>query len=158
MSDLERNEYISLPSLTRKTAMLLALASFLRVSELAAIDFQSLNFSESCAKFSLLKPRKAQHNEPLQTISIPSLTETICCPVNTLKAYVERTASLRKNSNINQIFISVIAPHGGVTANTISRWIRTSLKESGVDTSVFNAHSTRGAAASKALASGIPVN
>jgi hypothetical protein len=57
--------------------------------------------------------------------------------------------ALRKNTNINQLFISVIAPHGGVTANTMSRWIRISLKEFGVDTSVFNAHSTRGAAAAK---------
>jgi hypothetical protein len=51
-----------------------------------------------------------------------------------------------KGSSNNELFISVIAPHGGVTANPMSRWIRTSLKESGVDKSVFNVHSTRGAA------------
>ena len=43
---------------------------------------------------------------------------------------------------------------GGVTTNTMSRWIRISLKEFGVETSVFNAHSTRGAVAAKASASG----
>ncbi|KAK4003501.1 hypothetical protein OUZ56_005261 [Daphnia magna] len=158
MAQLGKNESISFPSLTRKTATLLALASLLRVSELAAINFQSINFSEESVKFSLLKPRKAQHSGPLQTISIPAIPEEDCCPVHALKAYVKLTGPFRGNSNINQLFISVISPHGGVTANTISRWIRITLKESGVDTSVFSAHSTRGAAASKASAAGISID
>lgn len=134
MAQLGKHEFIPFPSLTRKTVTLLALASLLRVSELAAINFQSINFSERSVKFSLLKPRKAQHSGPLQTISIPAIPEEDCCPVHALKAYVELTGPFRYNSNINQLFISVISPHGGVMANTISRWIRNSLKELGVDT------------------------
>ena len=137
---------------------MLALASLLRVSELAAIDFQSIQFSEGDVKFVLLQPRKAQHGGPLQTITIPSLSDPDCCPVQALKAYVNRTAPLRENSNINQLFISFISPHGGVTSNTMSRWIRLSLKLSGVNTAVFKAHSTRGAAASKASASGASID
>ncbi|KZS18169.1 Uncharacterized protein APZ42_015730 [Daphnia magna] len=71
MAQLGKNKFIPFPSLTRKTATLLALASLLRVSELAAINFQSINFSERSVKFSLLKPRMAQHSGPWQTISIP---------------------------------------------------------------------------------------
>ena len=81
--------------------------------------------------------------------------------MNLRKTYIKKHQSeraLRKNTNINQLFISVLAPHGGVTANKMSRWIRISLKEFGIDTSVFNAHSTRGAAAAKASASGISVD
>jgi hypothetical protein len=52
--------FISVTSLTKKTAVLLALESQLRVSELIAIDFQSAVFSENDIKFTLLKPRKAQ--------------------------------------------------------------------------------------------------
>jgi hypothetical protein len=84
---------------------LLALASLLRVSELVAINFHSIQFSESDVNFNLLKPRKAQHGEPLQTITIPSLSDPNCCPVQALKAYVNRTTPLRENSNINQLFI-----------------------------------------------------
>jgi hypothetical protein len=40
----------------------------------------------------------------------------------------------------------------------MSGWIRSSLKAAGVDTTVFKAHSTRGAAASKALASGLSLD
>jgi hypothetical protein len=60
MSKLGNNMFISVTSLTKKTAVLLALASQLRVSELIAIDFQSAVFSENDIKFTLLKPRKAQ--------------------------------------------------------------------------------------------------
>ena len=41
--------------------------------------------------------------------------------------------------------------------STIGRWIKEQLKEAGIDTSTFSAHSTRGAAASKAAASGISI-
>lgn len=157
MSKLGDNMFISLPSLTKKTAVLLALASLLRVSELAAIDFQSVVFSEDDVKFTLLKPRKAQHGGPLQSVSIPSLSDADCCPVQALKTYVNRTIPLRE-PNIKQLFVSTIAPHAGVTGNTMSKWIRSALQISGVDTSMFKAHSTRGAAASKAAASGISVD
>jgi hypothetical protein len=151
------NSSLTLSSLTKKSVTLLALASLLRVSELAAIDFHSVIFSVHGVKFTLLKPRKAQHGGPLQSFSIPFLSEANCRPVQALKAYVDRTVSIRQ-TNIKQLFVSTIAPHSGVTGNTISRWIRSALDASGVDTSVFKAHSTRRAAASKASALGISVD
>lgn len=154
MSKLGNNAFIPLPSLTKKTAVLLALASLLRVSELAAIDYQSVIFSEDDVKFTLLRIRKSQRGGPLQSVIIPKLLDANCCPVQALKAYVDRTSTIRE-SNIKQLFVSTIAPHAGVTANTMSKWIRSALNVSGVDTSIFKAHSTRGAAASKASASGI---
>ena len=115
MATLGSNDYLSLSWLTKKTAVLLALASLLRVSELVAISFRSIQFSENDVKFVLLKPRKAQHGGPLQTFTIPSLADPDCCPVQALKAYINRMAPLRENSNINQLFISFIVPHGGET-------------------------------------------
>lgn len=105
-------------------------------------------------KFSLLKPRKAQHSGPLQSILIPSLLDLGCCPVDAARSYVDATASFRNYSNINSLFVSFNKPHRNVTPNTISGWIRSSLTAAGVDTSIFSAHSTRGAAASKAFAAG----
>lgn len=157
MSKLGNDPSTTLSLLTKKAAVLLALASLLRVSELVAIDLHSVFFSENGIKFTLLKLRKAQHGGPLQSIFIPSLSNVDCCPVQALKVYIDRTASIR-DPNINKLFVSTIAPHAGVTANTMSRWIRSALELSGEDTSVFKAHSTRGAAASKASASGISVD
>ena len=44
-----------------------------------------------------------------------------------------------------------------MSSSTIGRWIKDQLKEAGIDTSIFSAHSARGAAASKAMAQGIPI-
>ena len=158
LSALGENRSLAISVLTRKTVMLLALASLLRVSELASINLSSIIFSNSGVTFTLLKPRKAQHNWPLQSIVIPGLPDSACCPVEAIRVYVDRTATHRNDTNINSLFISFISPHGNVTANTISGWIRSALASSRIDTSLFKAHSTRGAAASKALASGMSVD
>ena len=54
-----------------------------------------------------------------------------------------------ENNLWNQCGISV--------ESTIGRWIKDQLKEAGIDTSILSAHSTRGAAGSKAFANGVPL-
>lgn len=82
--------------------VLLALASLLHVSELVTINFHSIQFSES--DFFLLKSSKAQHGGPLQTITIPSLSDPNCCSVQALKAYVNCTAPLRVYRTLSDIY------------------------------------------------------
>ena len=72
------------------------------------------------------------------------------CVVELLRAYIERTASLRKSTK--QLLICYVVPHGPASKDTISRWIRQTMKDAGIDTSVFKPHSTRGAATSAAKA------
>ena len=43
------------------------------------------------------------------------------------------------------------------TADTLARWIKSVLRSSSIDTSVFKAHSVRSASSSHAYASGVPV-
>lgn len=158
LSSLGDNLSLPLATLTRKATVLLALASLLRVSELVSISLPSISFLNGEMKFTLLAPRKAQHAGPLQSIMIPGLPEENCCPVKAVKAYIDCTSQFRNDTNRNVLFVSLISPHGKVTANTMSGWIRTCLGMCGVDTSVFKAHSTRGAAASKAAKLGISVD
>ncbi len=56
------------------------------------------------------------------------------------------------------VFIALVSPFREVSSNTISRWIKCFIGSAGVDTSVFSAHSTRGAAASKAATSGLSID
>ena len=55
------------------------------------------------------------------------------------------------------LFISYKKPHERVTVQTIGRWIRYTLQEAGVDTSIYKAHSTRAAATSAANRKGVPI-
>lgn len=65
---------------------------------------------------------------------------------------------LRNEEDSRPLFIATIKPHKPVTGSSIGRWIKIVLDEEGVDPSKFKAHSTQGAAASKAVRSGIPVD
>jgi hypothetical protein len=157
VASLGENSSLPLSKLSHKTAVLLALASLLRVSKIGPINFQSSLFFSSGVNLTLLKPRKAQQSGTLQSIFIPSLREpaVACCPVEAIKAYADATAPHRNLSNINSLFISCNKPHRNITLKTMSGWIRSSLAVPGIDTSVFSAHSTRGASVSKAFAAGI---
>ena len=65
-----------------------------------------------------------------------------------LNEYIDRTANLRKT---DRLFIGIQEPHKGVTKSTISRWVKNTLKEAGIDTEIYSAHSTRSAGTSKAV-------
>ena len=77
------------------------------------------------------------------------------CPVVTLEEYISKTRSLRKECS--QLFISFIRPHGPVTSSTIARWLKEVLRNAGIDTEIFKAHSVRGASTSMAARLGVTV-
>jgi len=80
------------------------------------------------------------------------------CPVTTLQAYELKTREFRNLGNSEgktTLFLSWIGKHDPVTSSTIAQWLKTCLQEAGIDTGVFKAHSTRGAATSKAVWSGV---
>lgn len=54
--------------------------------------------------------------------------------------------------------VSNIAPYRPVSATTIASLIKSHMERAGVDTNVFSAHSTRGAAASKVVALGVTID
>ncbi len=71
---------------------------------------------------------------------------------------MERTTPFRNDSNSESLFVGSNKPHIPVSSSTIARWIKEQLKEAGVGhTSVFSAHSARGAATSKAMNRDVPI-
>ena len=93
-------------------------------------------------------------------MSIPFFMDPLICPAHCLRHYLNVTATLRYNLPESewipdQLFIAVRKPHHAVVSSTIARWLKSTLLSAGVDTSVFSAHSTRGASSSKAAMSGV---
>lgn len=152
------DEDLPLATLSAKLCTLLALATLLRVSEIASIAFKSILFSEAGVNVSLSRLRKAQRSGALQTLHIPSINVRGRCPVYCLKIYVTRTAALRNESNGDRLLIGINKPHKNVGGSTVGRWIKGYLSASGIDTTVFSAHSVRGAAASQAARRGVPID
>ena len=71
------------------------------------------------------------------------------------RIYEQRTHALR---SCDTLLIGTVKPHKPVTSSTIARWLRTVLEKSGIDISIFKAHSVRGAAATAASTGGITTN
>ncbi|XP_039529209.1 uncharacterized protein LOC120480253 [Pimephales promelas] len=167
---------ISLKLLSLKTALLLALASAKRVSELHA-----LSVHPSCSKFSLsgdkvfLKPNpafmpkcfpaftsevlelSAFHPPPFTSLEDQRLNAL--CPVRALQAYMTRTNAFRKS---DQLFVSWAPPHLGspISKQRLSHWVVDAItmayKAKGVQPPRgIRAHSTRGLATSWALFRGV---
>ena len=150
---------LSLQDLTVKTAMLLALTRPCRGADLAELDLSNRSYIPEGVVFHphhLSKQSRPSHHSV--SFFFPKFEEDKClCPVETLKAYEERTSSFRKDPRENRVFRSFIGKHGPVTSSTIARWLKSCLHKAGVDTSKFKAHSTRAAAATKAAMSGVTV-
>ena len=65
------------------------------------------------------------------------------------KEYEKRTKNFRPTSSTepNRLFPSVNKPHKPIVSPTLSHWVKDCLQEAGVNSKVFRAYSTRGAAA-----------
>ena len=74
------------------------------------------------------------------------------CPYETLIRYLEMTLPLRAKQ-AGPLFLSFVKPHKPVTKQSLARWVKSFLVMSGF--MGFTAHSTRGAAASKAKERGV---
>ena len=72
--------------------------------------------------------------------------------------YERRTSPFKQvpqaSNNPNPLLLSYVKPHKPVSSQRIAHWLNNFLALAGVDTSVFKAHSTRGASASAAKAKG----
>ncbi|KAI8435449.1 hypothetical protein MSG28_003752 [Choristoneura fumiferana] len=79
------------------------------------------------------------------------------CPATVLRDYIALTRDIRPENALN-LLLTVKRPFKCATAQTIGRWIKQVMAESGVDVTAFGAHSTRHAATSAAAAAGVSVD
>ena len=148
------NKSLSLKHLSWKTAMLLALTRPSRSADLSQLNLTGKRYKPDGVVFipsSLAK--QSRQGKPVTEFFFPSFPhDSALCPVVTLKAYEERTASHRETES--RLFLSIIKPYRAV----IARWLKCTLESAGIDTSVFNAHSVRGASSTAAANLGITTN
>ncbi|KYN03289.1 hypothetical protein ALC62_05870 [Cyphomyrmex costatus] len=149
---------LSLERLTRKLVMLLALGTGQRCQTLAAIRISQITLEENRALIRIPERLKTSApGKPQPLLSIPRFeNHEELCVVTLLVSYIERTEEIRPPA-CDSLLIALNRPHGAVGAQTISRWLRTTLSECGVADS-FSAHSTRHAATSRAANKGVPLD
>lgn len=148
---------LSLKLLTLKLCMLIALTLASRVQSIYLLDIKDMRKCSSSYILhysGLLKQCRAGLSNPVAELkSYPP--DRRLCVVFVLKEYLKRTVNLRQGKTC--LFISYIKPHNAVTRDTISRWLRTVMKCSGIDSDKFKSHSIRSASASKAKQKFVPI-
>lgn len=151
------SEDIPLSYLTYKLVTLLALATAQRAQTLHLIDLENFvyNNNEIIVPIPQLLKQSNPRNRKFSLRLSCNVENPSICVVTTLKEYIRRTKNIRGNQR--QLFISFNKPHRAVSRSTISRWIKTVLREAGIDVSIFKAHSTRAASCSHAKRNAVPI-
>lgn len=153
------NEQLDIKRLTYKLITLMALVTAHRVQTFSLIEVQDIrNLGD---KIEIKIPARVKTSSPnnLQ----PMLLLPFCredpqlCVASTLCHYVEKTEEARRSRGIDKLLITFKRPYKAATTQSLSRWIRSVLEESGIDTSIFTAHSTRHAATSAAARRGVSI-
>ena len=177
MEPFEPLQTVSMKCLTLKVALLVALTTAKRVSDLHALSTspECMRFDDRATKvtikanpaflpknaFSVCVPVDLQAFHPPPFTSDEDRRLNCLCPVRALRIYMDRTDPFRIG---NQLFVSWGARTRGkpVTTVTISNWIvqaiRMAYTNQGVEPpQALRAHSTRGMAASWALHKGVSI-
>lgn len=147
---------LSFKETTLKLVSLLALVTGQRVQTLTAIKLSDIVW-ENPVQIKIsnrLKTTSVNRSNPI--LVLPPFQDEYLCPVKALKDYIAATKD--KRGNCDKLFISFVAPYSAVTSQTISRWLVTVLSLSGIDSSIYTAHSFRHASTSKAELRGVHVD
>lgn len=157
LSNLFPNDSLTLEQLTKKLVTLLALTTAQRVQTLSKIKLENIHSSETGIKITITDKIKTSNRLRAQPLlDIPYFTQENICPAKTLQSYIRKTADIRP-PNESYLLITFKKPYHTATTQSISRWIKDILEKSGIDTSIFTAHSTRHASTSAAARNGLNI-
>lgn len=150
------NKDLTLTKITKKLVILLALCTARRVQTLSLIKICNIHIEHRGIRINIndiIKTSGVGRDQPVLFLPYFDQNQDIC-PAAVLKDYLSCTKDIRPDS-LQNLLLTVKPPHRAATAQTISRWVKQVLAESGVDVAAFSAHSTRHAATSTARAQGL---
>lgn len=156
LSNFYPNDTLSLERITKKLVVSLALITGHRLQTLSLTDINNIIQTESGFEIRITHRIKTSGKNCTQPVLlIPFYEEKPeVCVASTLSVYLEKTKLIR-TMNKTKLFLCYKKPFGVASTATISRWIKSVLADSGIDTTIFSAYSTRHAATSAAKRKGI---
>ena len=145
LSSLHPIEDLDLATLSKKTATLVRLSTNSRSSTLCLLANKPV-YEDTKIVFPLLALEKQGRPIHIRGWVSCAVTHNPKLDVSLhVKAYLEKTASLRSGSSL---FMALSKPHNPIrTATTFAKWTLTLMSAAGIDTNKFQSHSTRSAVA-----------
>ena len=159
MEGLGPNSKLSLTDLSHKLAMLLCLVRPMRSSDVAKLDLRFRRYLPEGVSFQPANLTKQDRPgmARIEFFSAKFAHNSVLCPVETLRAYEKVTEPWRPQNGEQKLFLGLVKPHKPVVSSTIARWLKGVLEKSGINTDIFNGHSTRAAAVTTAASAGITI-
>lgn len=157
LENLESND--SLKALSSKLITLLALATGQRIHTLSLISCDNISIVPTGIKIripALVKTSRAGSFQPY--LDLPYfLHRPKLCVASTLQEYMEKTKSFRSSLD-EKLFFTSKPPYRPASKQTLSRWVKETMINAGIDSDLFSPHSTRHASTSAALRKGLSLD
>lgn len=148
---------LNLLDLSYKLVTLMALITSQRIQTLAVLKLTDIIKDGDGFKIvtqAFLKT--SSQNRPQPVLRIPRFKEKPeLCVASVLEEYIERTRPLR--NDLEDLFITHKRPYHKASSQTLSRWIKNTLKKAGIDTTRYSAYTTRHASTSAVFHRGIDI-
>ena len=157
LQSLSPVDKLSLNELALKLVVLILLVSGQRGQTVHLLSIEHMVSVNNCYTFQIvdhLKQSRPGVKNPL--VELRPFEDKSLCVVTTLKEYLTRTQSLWGSES--QLFISYTRPFRRVSRETICRWVKFVLTDSGIDTLRFKPRSTRAASTSAASNSSVSLD
>lgn len=140
--------HASLFQVSRRTALILLLASSRRVHDLTLLRVDSAHFEDN-SNHIILHPafgsKTDSYTHRQSSWKLHTHTDKSICPVWWIRKLIETSSSRRINNDINHLFISTRGRVRPASRTVIGGWVKTILKEAGIEATPGR---TRSAAAS----------
>ena len=146
--------------LSKRMVMLFLLATSQRVQTLLTLKVTDIFWAdnEQTVVFRLSELLKHHRRGSLGILTLKAFVqESKLCVVRCLKKYLQRSESLRGKDDPH-LFVISRKPFRPASHDTLARWVLDCMREAGIDTQLFKAHSVRGASRSKYSALNLPVS
>lgn len=158
LSAFEPNQDLSLEKLTKKLCTLLVLITAQRLQTLTKIKMTNIKILNDIIKIYVpdkLKTSKLEKEQPLLLIPFFHKQPKLCV-ASLLQTYINKTNSIRSKSE-ETLILTYKKPHNAASSQTISRWVKQTLEESGIDTTYFFGYSAKHASVSAARRKGLSI-
>lgn len=149
---------LSLLSLSKKLVTLILLASAQRGQIIPALTLDNMKITDNGFQF-FLNNKDLKQGRPgykPEILNFERFHVKKVCIARYLQEYLGKTSDLRGNTR--EIFITSKKPFKAISRDTVSRWVKSVMREAGLDVQVFKPGSTRAAASSKAMQDGVPLD
>lgn len=159
------NIKLSVFDMTVKLCFLLAILSAQRCQTLADLKVDDFKFANNERSVTLLYSTVLKNSRVGQKLGFQTLEkfdeDPTLCIVTNIQAYLFKTRDIRAKYALRRdggpFFVGTRPPYQGVTAQTVSKWIRRVLSLSGISTKRYGAHSTRGVSGSVMVLMNVPI-